>query len=45
MDGYVENGDISGGNYFMNTIYKAQNMSSIDYTNKRYGNVPDVSEI
>ena len=40
MDGDVENGDISGGNCFMNshTISKAHNMSSIDYTHKRYGN-------
>ena len=47
MDGDVENGDISGGNCFINShaISKEQNMSSIDYTNKRYGNNPNVFEM
>ena len=44
---YVENGNDSGGCYFMNshTLYKAKNQDSIYDTNKRGGNFPNVSEI
>ena len=47
MDGYVENGDVSGGHCFMNshTLSEAKNNNSIDSTNKRDGNFPNVSEM
>ena len=47
MDWDVENGDVSGGNCFMNshTIYKANNHNSIYSTNKRDVNFPNLSEM
>ena len=44
MDRYVENGDVSGGNFIMDshTIYEANNMSVIYSTKERYGNVTNV---
>ena len=40
-----ENGDVSGGHCFMKiqTIYEAKNYNSIDSTNKRDGNAPNIS--
>ena len=47
MDGGVENCDVSGGDCFMkiHTISESKNLSYIYYTNKRDGNVPNVSEM
>ena len=47
MDCGVENDDVSGGYYFMNshTLSEANNHNSIDYTKKRDGNVSNVSEM
>ena len=47
MDGGVENGDVSGGHFFMNshTISEANNPSSVYSTNKRDGKFPNVSEM
>ena len=44
MDGGVENGDVSGGHFFMNshTIYEANNPRSIYSTNKRDGKFPSI---
>ena len=43
----VENRDVSGGHSFMNshTLSEANNQNSIDYTKKRDGNVPNISEM
>ena len=45
IDGDVENGDVSGGNCFMNghTISDANNLSSIYSTKKREENIPNIS--
>ena len=43
----VESIDVSGGHFFMksHTLSEAKNQTSIDSTNKRYGNVPNVYEM
>ena len=47
MNQGVENGDVSGGNFYMNNhiIPGANNHNTIYYTKKRDGNVPNISEI
>ena len=47
MGEYVENCDVSGRNFLMNShnLYKAKKPSYLDYTKKKDGNVPNVSKI
>ena len=47
MDWYVENSDLSGGHFFMNshTLYEANNHNSDDSKQKRGGNFSGVSEM
>ena len=47
MDGDIENGDVSGGHCFMNThtLSETKKRIYLDYTEKRHGNVSNVSEM
>ena len=47
MDGDIENGDVSGGHCFMNThtLSETKKRIYLDYTEKRYGNFSNVSEM